>query len=83
SPAAGSIVDTRGLDAAVRGLKKKGKRPKLAIVDDPYTEDTARSEEQARKLEKRIDAAIGGLGGQRRSIGRVVLTTLQSRTAVS
>lgn len=83
SPSAGSIIATRGLDAAVRGLKKRGKRPQLAIIDDPDTEDTARSEEQAAKLEKRIDAAIGGLGGQKRSIGRVILTTLQSRKAVS
>ena len=83
SPSSGAIIATRGLDAAVRGLKKRGKRPKLAVVDDPDTEDTARSGEQADKLEKRIDAALGFLGGQQRSIGRVVLTTLQSRVAVS
>lgn len=83
SPSARAIIATRGLDAAVRGLKKRGKRPRLAIIDDPDTEDTARSEEQAEKLEKRIDAAIGGLGGQRRAVGRVMLTTLQSRVAVS
>lgn len=83
APSAKAIIATRGLDAAVRGLKKRGKRPKLAIVDDPDTEDTARSEDQATKLEKRIDAAIGGLGGQRRAVGRVILTTLQSRIAVS
>lgn len=83
SASAGAIIATRGLDAAVRGLKKRGKRPKLAIIDDPDTEDTARSEEQAKKLETRIDRAIGGLGGQRRGIGRVVLTTLQSRISVS
>ena len=83
SPSAGAIIATRGLDSAVRGLKKRGKRPKLAIIDDPDTEDSSRSEEQAQKLEKRIDAAIGGLGGQRRSLSRVMLTTLQSRIAVS
>lgn len=83
SPSAGAIIATRGLDAAVRGLKKRGKRPKLAIIDDPDTEDTSRSEEQADKLSRRIDAAIGGLGGQKRGIGRVILTTLQSRIAVS
>lgn len=83
SPSARSIIATRGLDAAVRGLKKRGKRPRLAIIDDPDTEDTARSEDQARKLETRIDSAIGGLGGQQRGIGRVMLTTLQSRIAVS
>lgn len=83
SPGAGSIIATRGLDAAVRGLKRRGKRPKLAIIDDPDSEDSSRSQEQAAKLERRIDGAIGGLGGQRSGIGRVMLTTLQSRVAVS
>lgn len=83
APGAKAIIAARGLDASVRGLKKRGKRPKLAIIDDPDTEDTSRSEDQADKLEKRIDAAIGGLGGQSRGIGRVLLTTLQSRVAVS
>lgn len=83
SPSKGAIIATRGLDAAVRGLKKRGKRPQLAVIDDPDTEDTARSEEQAKKLETRIDRAIGGLGGQQRAIARLMLTTLQSRIAVS
>lgn len=83
SPSARAIIAARGLDAAVRGLKKRGKRPQIAIIDDPDTEDTARSEEQAAKLEARIDAAIGGLGGQRKALGRVMLTTIQSRISVS
>lgn len=83
SPSAGAIIATRGLDSAIRGLKKRGKRPKLAIIDDPDTEDTARSQEQADKLERRIDSSIGGLGGQRRPIARVILTTIPSRIAVS
>jgi len=83
SPSARAIIATRGLDAAVRGLKKRGKRPKIAVIDDPDTEDTARSEEQAKKLERRIDAAIGGLGGQQRGVGRVMITTCQSRIAAS
>lgn len=83
SPSRGAIFATRGLDSAVRGLKKRGRRPDVAVIDDPDTEDTANSAEQATKLEKRIDRAIGGLGGQARPIARVMLTTLQSRTAVS
>lgn len=83
SPSAGAIIAARGLDAAVRGLKKRGKRPMIAVIDDPDTEDSARSVEQAGKLEKRIDAAIGGLGGQGRSIGRVMITTIQSRISAS
>lgn len=83
SPSAGAIIATRGLDSAVRGLNKRGRRPDVAIIDDPDTEDTARSDEQAQKLEDRIDRAIAGLGGQQRGIARVMLTTLQNRVCVS
>jgi hypothetical protein len=83
SPSAGAIIATRGLDSAVRGLKKKGRRVDLAVIDDPDTEDTARSEDQANKLVKRIDRAIAGLGSQQRRVARVMLTTLQSRISAS
>lgn len=83
SPSAAAIIATRGLDSAVRGLKRRGKRPKLAAIDDPDTADSARSEDQAAKLEDRIDKDIGGLGGQQRPIARIMLTTIQSRIAAS
>lgn len=83
SPAAGGIIATRGLDGAVRGLKKKGRRPTVAIIDDPDTEATAESEQQSQKLEARIEKAIGGLGTQTRAIARVMVTTLQNRRCVS
>jgi len=83
APGAGAVIATRGLDAAVRGLKRKGRRPDIVGVDDPDTEETARSEEQAKKLEDRIDKALGGLGGQQKNVARVMLTTLQNRICVS
>jgi hypothetical protein len=83
SPAAGALIATRGLDSAVRGLKMFGVRPDVAVIDDPDTADTARSEEQADKLRDKIDADIGGLGDQQRAVARVLLTTLQSRVSVS
>ncbi len=83
SKCAGSIIATRGLDSAVRGLKIGNRRPDLAVIDDPDTIDTAASDEQAKKLEAKIDKAIAGLGGQQRRIARVMLTTLQNRTCVS
>lgn len=83
SPSNGAIIATRGLDAAVRGLKRRGKRPDVVIIDDPDTEETARSEDQAKKLEARIDNALGALGGQKKNVARVMLTTLQNRIAVS
>ncbi len=83
SPSSGTIIATRGLDSAVRGLKKKGRRPDVAVIDDPDTEDTVRSGEQATKLEDKIDRGIAALGGQKRNIGRVMLSTIQNRTCVS
>ena len=83
SVCAGSIIATRGLDSAVRGLKKGSRRPQLALIDDPDTEDTARSEEQAKKLETRIDRAIAGLAPKGQRMSRVMLTTLQNQICVS
>jgi hypothetical protein len=83
SPSASAIIATRGLDAAVRGLNKRNRRVDVAGIDDPDTEESVNSEEQAKKLEKRIDRAIAGLGGQQRSVARVMLTTIQNRTCVS
>jgi hypothetical protein len=83
SPSASFVIATRGLDAAVRGLKRKGKRPKLVIIDDPDTENTAISESQAKKLETRIDKSIGGLGDQKRPIARAMITTVSTRICVS
>ncbi len=83
APSSGAIIATRGLDSAVRGLSKRDRRPDVAVLDDPDTEDTANSEDQARKLERRIDRGISGLGGQKRSVARVMLTTLQNRICAS
>ena len=83
SPSAGAIVATRGLDAEVRGIKKMGKRPDLIIIDDPDTEQTVNSEEQAAKLEKRIDRGLAFAGGQQKAVARVMLTTIQRRNCPS
>jgi hypothetical protein len=83
SRATGAIIATRGLDSAVRGIRIGIKRPDLAAIDDPDTEDTAANEEQGKKLERKIDRTIAGLAGQRKTLARVMLTTLQNCTCVS
>ena len=83
SSCTGAIIATRGLDSAVRGLKKGNLRPQLAVIDDPDTEETANSEEQAKKLAKRIERAIAGLSGQGKRMSRVMLTTIQNHRCVS
>lgn len=83
SPAARAIIATRGLDAAVRGMKRGKDRPQIAVIDDPDTEETVGSEEQRDKLLKKIDRNIAGLAGQNRRLARVVLTTIQKRDSAS
>lgn len=83
SPSADAVIATRGLDSAVRGIKRKGKRVKVVVIDDPDTRDTARNEDQAKLLEDRIDQDLAGLGTQTRAVSRVMLTTLQSRKSAS
>jgi hypothetical protein len=83
APAAGAIIATRGLDAEVRGIKKMGRRPDLILIDDPDTEQTVNSEQQAAKLEKRIDHGLAFAGGQQKAVARVMLTTIQRRNCPS
>ena len=83
SPSALSIIATRGLDAAILGLKKKGRRPDLILIDDPDTLETARSQHLADKLESNIEGALGQLGGQTRRAARVMITTVRSRISAS
>jgi hypothetical protein len=78
-----ACVTTAGLEGSIRGFNYKGRRPRLVVIDDPDTEETAESDASARKLEKRIDGALGGLGGQKRRARRVMLTSIQSRLSVS
>ena len=83
SRCARAIIATRGLDGAVRGLKIRNARPDLAVIEDPDTDDTAASEEQTAKLERKIERTIAGLAGQDRELARVMLTTLRNRKCVS
>jgi hypothetical protein len=85
SRATGAIIATRGLDAAVRGIKIGTKRPDLAVIDDPETRDMAESpdENQPKKLERKIDQDVAGCAGQSRRLARVMLTTLMRRECVS
>ncbi len=79
----GSILATRGLDSAFLGKRIGGRRPDFVMIDDPDTEESANSPTQTDKLTKRIKGAIAGLGGQRRGVGIVMVTTIHGRDSVS
>ena len=85
SRAMGAIIATRGLDAAVRGIKYGTRRPDLAVIDDPETRELAESpdDRQHDKLERKIDQDVVGLAGPDKRLSRVMLTTLMRRDCVS
>ena len=85
SRAQGAIIATRGLDAAVRGIKYGTRRPDLAVIDDPETREMTESLDgrQRDKLQRKIDQDVVGLAGPNKRLARVMLTTLMRRDCVS
>jgi hypothetical protein len=79
SPCSGTVLMTRGLDAAIRGIRHHGQRPDFVLIDDPETRESAASEHQIKTREDTLDRDIAGLGGQGRKIARVALCTVQNR----
>ena len=68
SSASGAIVKVAGLTGHIRGLKHKRRdgrtvRPSLVIIDDPQTDESARSLSQCVTRESILAGAILGLAG--------------------
>lgn len=76
SEAAGSIVTTRSLEGAIRGLVRGKLRPDLLMLDDPQTEESARSEYQTTERKKILSKAIEGLVGPGHSLTIMGLWTI-------
>lgn len=76
SPSAGAMLRFRGADSPIRGLNIFGKRPKVVAIDDLDTPDTTNNSDVAKKIIDRVNLDIGGLGGQDKSLARIMLATL-------
>lgn len=81
SLASGGIIRTAGLGARVRGMKFKrpdGKpvRPSLVILDDPQTDDSARSPSQVQKRIELINGAVLNLAGPGKKIAAAMPCTV-------
>jgi hypothetical protein len=59
SPCSESIISVYGLDSAIRGERRRGRRPDFALIDDPETQESARSLLQINERETKIDRDIG------------------------
>lgn len=78
---AGAIVEGRGLDGAIRGMKAPGAdgsqmRPDMVILDDPQTDESARMPGQCSTRERTINGAVLGLAGPKKSIAAVMPCTV-------
>lgn len=81
SPCSGSVFVVAGLTGGLRGLKRKTAegetiRPDLVLVDDPQTDESARSPSQSANRERILKGAILGLAGPGKRIAGLAAVTV-------
>ena len=81
STASGAVVKVCGLTGQIRGMKFKRPdgqtvRPSLVIVDDPQTDESARSMSQCTTREQILAGAVLGLAGPGKKISGVMPCTV-------
>ena len=79
----GSVLQTRGLDSAIRGIRYGSLRPDLVLIDDPETRESVESETQIAKRTRTIEQDIGGLGGPKGRLARLMLCTIMNRQGLA
>lgn len=81
SVASGAIIKVAGITGRIRGMKYKrsdGKtvRPSLVVIDDPQTDESARSLSQCATRESILAGAILGLAGPGKKISGIMPCTV-------
>lgn len=81
SLASGAIIKVAGITGRIRGMKHKrvdghSARPSLVIVDDPQTDESAKSVSQCDQRERVLAGAILGLAGPGKKISGVMPCTV-------
>ncbi|NRA40437.1 MAG: phage terminase large subunit family protein [Planctomycetes bacterium] len=81
SAASGSIIRVAGITGRIRGMKYKHPngetlRPSLVIIDDPQTDESARSLSQCATRERTVAGAILGLAGPGKKIAGIMPCTV-------
>lgn len=79
----GQTIACLGIDGPIRGTKYRGKRPKLAIIDDVEDREAAASDTLIAKIEEIIEQDIAGLGASAERVSRVMLCTTQNRKCIA
>ena len=81
SPASGAIIKVAGITGRIRGMKTKtpsGRsiRPSLVVLDDPQTDESARSLSQCANRESILAGAVLGLAGPGKKISGIMPCTV-------
>lgn len=81
SPASGAIIKVAGITGRIRGMKFKrpdgrAARPSLVVLDDPQTDESARSLSQCQHRESILAGAVLGLAGPGKKIAGVMPCTV-------
>lgn len=76
NPAATAIIYVVGITGAIRGKKRGGRRPDFIVLDDPQTDESARSPTQIDAREAVITRAVLGLAGPGKKISVVMPCTV-------
>ncbi len=81
SKASGGIIRVAGITGRIRGMKHKRAdgtsiRPSLVLIDDPQTDESARSPSQCATRERILAGAILGLAGPGKKIAGLMTLTV-------
>ena len=81
SKASGAIIRVAGIESRIRGMKYKradgrAVRPSLVILDDPQTDESARSDPQVRARMETLNGAILNLAGPGEKISGIMPCTV-------
>lgn len=81
SPASGAIIKVAGITGRIRGMKSKRSdgqtvRPSLVVLDDPQTDESARSLSQCANRESILAGAVLGLAGPGKKISGIMPCTV-------
>lgn len=81
SPASAAIIKVAGITGRIRGMKFKthdgrSVRPSLVVLDDPQTDESARSLSQCATRERVLSGAVLGLAGPGKKIAGIMPCTV-------
>ncbi|MCC6229658.1 MAG: phage terminase large subunit family protein [Phycisphaerales bacterium] len=81
SEGSGAIIRVAGITGRIRGMKHKradgtSARPSLVLIDDPQTDESARSPSQCANRERILAGAILGLAGPGKKIAGLMTLTV-------